>query len=186
MMGIEIELKAWVDDPAMVSQIFTAIGAEFVGTFEKDDCYWIFPASLQELRIRKEVKTDPSGIVVQSSCVTYKTKEIQDGIEINDEQEFDVSDAGIFEKLFIRLGAIPKITKYKQGQAWNYNGITAELLLVRNLGHFIELEFISDSRDTQTVHNIKSRLMDLLSRLNISTNRIEPRYYTDLLIHGDL
>lgn len=180
-MGIEIELKAWIDDLQSLSQILSSIGAEFSGAVEKDDCYWIFPASLQELRVRQETKIDKAGIVTHFNRVTYKTKEIQDGIEINDEQEFEVSDMKVFEELLRRLGAAQKIKKHKQGQAWKYEDINAELFLVRGLGYFIELECISESKDAQTIDNIKSRLMDLLSRLGITKDSIEPRYYTDLL-----
>jgi adenylate cyclase class 2 len=180
-MGIEIELKAWVKDPQAVAASFTGMGAESIGTFEKDDSYWVFSVFLQELRIRQEKKTDPDGTISQSNHVTYKTKSLQDGIEINDEQEFEVSDAKTFENLLKRLGAVPKISKHKEGKAWRYDGITAELLEVRDLGCFIELEFIAERSDTQTVQAVKSRLLDLLNRLNIPADRIEPRYYTDLL-----
>jgi len=48
---------------------------------------------------------------------TYKTKEISDGIEVNHECEFTVSDADLFEELLSRLGLRNSVRKEKEGWA---------------------------------------------------------------------
>jgi adenylate cyclase class 2 len=113
--------------------------------------------------------------------VNFKRKEVRDGMEVNDEREFSVSDAEVFAELLKRLGLEPWIRKRKIGEAWNLDGITAELSLVVGLGRFIELEILADSDDGATVAAARARLLDAVDRLGVDRSRIEGRYYTELL-----
>jgi adenylate cyclase class 2 len=189
-MSIEIELKAWVADPEALSNTLNAGSspARFSRAFEKEDTYWYpvpgitassFPFS--GIRIRRETTTDVHGTLIQQVLITYKTKELREGIEVNDEREFSVSDGSIFEDLLMRLGFEPGIGKHKQGQAWDYEGITVELAQISSLGWFVELELLEDNTHAETVAAARTRLLDLLHRLGIGTDQIEPRYYTELL-----
>ncbi|MDR2633843.1 MAG: class IV adenylate cyclase [Treponema sp.] len=194
-MCIEIELKAWVADPQGVRNTLNT-GLSLVSrAFEKEDAYWHpvsgipaapFPPS--GIRIRKETHTDAQGSLTRKVLVTYKTKEVRDGIEVNHEREFSVSDGPLFEDLLRRFGFEPGIGKHKKGWAWDYEGITVELVQVSGLGWFVELEILEDEDQTETVAAARSRLLDLLHRLGIAQDKIESRYYTELLARpsGDL
>ncbi|MDR1352112.1 MAG: class IV adenylate cyclase [Treponema sp.] len=187
-MAVEIELKAWADNPGAVREKLDAL-ARFNGEFLKEDTYWKpeesgnMPAGLpfSGVRIRKERGKDAGGKAFNAVTVTYKSKEMREGLEVNDEREFSVSDAEPFEELLRRLGLKPAISKRKSGFSWDYDGITAELAEVAGLGWFAELEVLSDNSDPETVGIARRRLLGLLSRLGIGEGRIEARYYTEML-----
>jgi adenylate cyclase class 2 len=187
-MSIEIELKAWVLDPETLRNTLNT-GLSLVSrAFEKEDTYWYptlppgsFPPS--GIRIRKETDTDAQGCGTRQVLINYKTKELREGIEVNHEREFSVSDGPLFEDLLRRLGFEPGIGKHKQGWAWDYEGITVELARVSGLGWFVELEILGDNDLPETVAAARTRLLDLLHRLGIDRDKIEPRYYTELLTH---
>jgi adenylate cyclase class 2 len=184
-MAIEIELKAWADDPDTLRlRFFSLAGGGF--SFEKADAYWFFPGEGDAVppsgvRIRRETKTDPVGRVSFDLWVTFKIKEVREGMEINDEREFSVSDGAAFEALLLRLGLEKGMEKNKRGWAWNCEGITAELTEVEGLGWFVELEIIADDDAGETVMAARTRLLALLDKIGVKRDRIEPRYYTEML-----
>jgi adenylate cyclase class 2 len=194
-MAFEIELKAWVDDRGAVEKRIGDL-AEFTADFEKDDVYWVpvLPAAanaaagglpLSGVRIRRETVRargkEPQSLVL----VTYKTKEVCDGIEVNDEKEFTVAGLSAFEELLRRMGLAPGISKKKRGCSWKYgNGadaVTVELSDVERLGCFAELEIMADDNDAGTVNVARKKLLSFLKLAGISEDRIETRYYNDML-----
>jgi adenylate cyclase class 2 len=180
-MAIEIELKAWVDDPGAVREKLDGL-AFYNGEFLKEDTYWKREnLSFSGIRIRKESGRDARGKAYNLSAVTYKSKETREGLEVNHEREFSVSDAEIFEELLGHLEFKPAMSKRKSGFSWNYNGITAELAEVADLGWFAELEILSGDDLAETVRLARQRLLELLAALGIGEDRIEPRYYTEML-----
>ena len=118
---------------------------------------------------------------------TQETKEVQDGLEINHEREFTVSDTGAFASFLAFLGLEPGIGKQKQGWSWSYEGVTLELSHVVSLGWFAELEILLEDPGPpppETIRAARSRLLRLLGRLGIGEDKIEGRYYTEMLHHG--
>ncbi|MDR2392671.1 MAG: class IV adenylate cyclase [Treponema sp.] len=187
-MSIEIELKAWVADPQGLRNTLNTDLSLVSRAFEKEDTYWhsapgihtgSFPPS--GIRIRKETTTDAQGTPTRKVLVTYKTKEVREGIEVNHEREFSISDGPLFEDLLRRFGFEPGIGKHKQGWTWDYEGITVELVRVSGLGWFVELEILEDEDLAEAVTAARTRLLDLLHRLGIDKDNIESRYYTELL-----
>jgi adenylate cyclase class 2 len=187
-MAIEIELKAWVDDSGAVKERLHGL-ALYNGEFLKEDTYWkqenpgIGPGTLplSGVRIRKESGRDAKGRPYSVILVTCKSKETREGLEVNNEREFSVSDAEAFEELIGQLGLKPVISKRKSGFSWNYDGITAELTEVAGLGWFSELEILAGNGEPETVRTARERLLELLAKLGIGEDRIEPRYYTEML-----
>ncbi|GHV43207.1 hypothetical protein AGMMS49546_24180 [Spirochaetia bacterium] len=196
-MAFEIELKAWVDEREKLKKRLNAL-AQYECAYEKDDTYWIFtekvapdlpfseniPAS--GVRVRWEDETDAQGRSSERVLVTYKVKEILDGIEINDEREFEVSNGKVFEELLERLGLCPGSVKKKKGWAWNSAvpgepDVRAELSEVEGLGWFIELEIVANDNSEKTLSEGRNRLLTLLDSLDIPRNRIESRTYTGML-----
>jgi adenylate cyclase class 2 len=117
--------------------------------------------------------------------VTCKTREVREGIEINDEREFAVSDSACFEELLRRLGLKPGTRKHKQGWAWVFGDIRTELCEVsglrRSLGWFLEVEILAEDALAPTVAAARHKLLDLLEKIGIPGSRIEDRYYLELL-----
>ncbi|MHC6203405.1 class IV adenylate cyclase [Breznakiellaceae bacterium SP9] len=184
-MSTEIELKAWVADPDAVKARLSEI-AEYVGYVHKEDQYWT-DRFANGVRVRNEEAAPANGTKTQSTIVTYKTKETRDGIEINDEHEFTVSNGGALEDLFLRIGLTPQFSKEKKGWTWKYNDtegaqpITAELLDVHSLGYFAELEIVLETADDASIQQSRARLFDLLDTIGISRDKIETKYYAELL-----
>jgi adenylate cyclase class 2 len=189
-MSVEIELKAWVDKPETVRDTVVSFAGPGV-SFGKEDAYWFLPSgagintiSKPGVRVRKETVAGTHGAVSRTTLVTFKHKELRGGIEVNDEQEFTVSDGAVFEDLLSWLGLSKGIGKKKQGTAWIYGGITLELSLVEGLGWFVELEIIADNDRPETVASARLRLLALLGKTGVGEEKIETRYYTEMLRHG--
>jgi adenylate cyclase class 2 len=200
-MAFEIELKARLGDYVPVKERLSDLG-DYCRSYTKSDAYWLqsnhrlpvtdrqFPPS--GVRVRRESSLDAEGAAEAAAAeivlVTYKTKEISGGIEVNDEREFTVSNGAVFEELLERLGLHPDIRKEKQGWAWNIpsqadgqSPILAELSQVAGLGWFLELEIIADNNDEQTVEESRKRLLALLEKLEIPAEQIESKPYTMML-----
>jgi len=198
-MPIEIELKAWVDNPADLSARI-AVFARESGSYVKNDAYWLpeedfpFPEKPAEqrprgkfgsgIRIRRESVSKGSKKVEGTpdrAVVNFKKKEVRDGIEVNDEREFTIEGVVQFESMLERLGFALHIRKCKTGKAWTFDGITIELSEIEGLGHFVELEILAGTDTPETVADARSRLLGLLTRLGVNADKIETRYYTEML-----
>ena len=181
-MSIEIELKAWADDPEGIRSRLSAAG-EHLGSYVKDDEYWKDAAGPggRELGSGVRIRRLSAPGEGARAVATFKRKEVRDGIEVNDEREFEVSDADAFAELLSRLGLAPWIRKRKTGDAWNLDGITAELSELAGLGTFVELEILAEKDDPATVSAARSRLTAALAALGVPAERIETRYYTEML-----
>jgi adenylate cyclase class 2 len=191
-MGIEIELKAWVDDPQNAKRRAGSF-ARYERAFDKRDVYWRSgnSAALFDVRVRDDAAASDDGGKSRAALVTYKAKETRGAVEVNDEREFAVSAAEPFEELLRALGFREFIRKRKTGWAWtvadaaNRPPVLIELCRVEGLGWFAELEIIAERDDPETVAASRERLLDCLARLGVAEERIETRYYTDMLKERD-
>jgi adenylate cyclase class 2 len=184
-MATEIELKARVANHLEIGNRLSEL-AVFTGTFEKKDVFYSTASSTVTaygVRLRKESKRLPSGTSTQKNLVTWKLKQVIDGIEINDEREFEVSSCEVFEQFLTHLGFMIKSGKQKKGSSYDNNGMTVELTEVEGLGWFVELEMISDDMGTQeeTFAAARKKLLDFLAELGIERDAIESRSYTEML-----
>jgi adenylate cyclase class 2 len=184
----EIELKAHVENPEQLKIRLESL-AEYAGAFEKKDAYWFpknpgLPVLPSGVRVRREKDTDPGGKTSELVHVTYKSKEVREGIEINDEKEFDVSRTREFEGLIGLLGLEKGIEKKKKGWAYSRGRINAELCEVDGLGWFIELEILSSKKDGETLDRAREELLCFLKDLGIGKKALESRYYTEMLRAG--
>jgi adenylate cyclase class 2 len=200
-MPLEIELKARLADCASVEKRLSILGT-YCRSYKKSDSYW-FPAQavaggmslpLSGVRIRRESGIDADGTAHESVLVTWKNKEISDGIEVNDEREFTVSappseDAtATFAELLECLGLSRGICKEKQGRAWTVppetaggHSILAEVSQVTGLGWFLEIEIIADDTGEDAIAENRKQLLTLLHKLEIPAESIESRPYTAML-----
>jgi adenylate cyclase class 2 len=190
-MAVEIELKARLDDFEPVRERLFVMG-EYCRAYLKSDTYWLpeppNPGIPSGVRVRRESGVNADGGAFGSILVTYKTKEITDGIEVNDECEFTVSDAPVFEELLGRLGLRKTHYKEKKGWAWLVTQppaqppILAELSLVAGLGWFLEIEIqVANNSGQAVIDESRRRLLALLETLEIPADQIEPRPYTLML-----
>ncbi len=169
-MAIEVELKAWVEQVDTLRDKILKI-AEPHGPFDKRDTYFSLPgqdASLFRIRREKEKNT-----------VTYKEKELLDGIEVNQEHEFTVDDAEAFTDFSRYLGYGLFIEKHKQGTLYRWENVGIELSRVEGLGWFVEIEVLVARHEE--VPKAREKLRHVLKELGITEEKIEPRYYNEML-----
>jgi adenylate cyclase class 2 len=193
-LAVEIELKAHVKDSEALKLLLLS-KAQYLCSFEKEDTYY-FPAGNSDIpksgiRLRAESKTGHDGSEKKTVYATYKTKEVRDGVEINDEKEFEVCSSQngaipAFYEFLKLVGLSPGYSKRKKGWAFFKDGINAELLEVEKLGWFLELEIVvadieaPENKDA-IVNEKKKQLMGFLSSLGIEKEAIESRYYSEML-----
>lgn len=113
------------------------------------------------------------------SVVTYKEKEREGGTEINQEYEFTVSDPAAFYYFAEGIGFTSCIHKRKEGELFHWNEANVELSHVDGLGWFIEIECIVET-ETGT-EKAKKKIYSVFNELGIESERIEDRYYIDML-----
>ena len=188
-MAVEIELKAHVKDYKAL-RLILAEKAIYQSSFEKEDTYWLLDEAPDHkpgaLRIRRESRIFSDGKKESFTFATYKTKQVVDGIEINDEREFEIRsvsnrDENKLDELLRYLRLKPGLTKRKKGWFFSREDINAELTEVEGLGWFIELELLADNNREETVTQGRKKLLDFLDGLGIERGAIESRFYSEML-----
>jgi len=186
----EIEIKAHVTDHAATEKTIRKI-ARFSKETVKKDIYWKKDAAGPAVESTESVD-EPKPVKVRirdedgQTTVTYKRKELQGPIEVNDEQEFVISDRRPFETLLTDIGFAPYVSKGKKTRSFNYvadggTAVTIELSQVEGLGWFVELEILADSPDGAETARAQEILRRTLALCGIGEEAIESRYYTELL-----
>lgn len=191
-MRMEVEIKAWVDDPAALRALLAG-RYPHGGSFVKEDVYYRLPAaethgagspraieaaqpssgsSAIEFRLRVEE---------HESFVTAKRKTVVDGVEINEEIEFTVSEARAFEQFAGYLGAAVFARKRKVGDRYRAGEATIELAHVDRLGDFVEIERLIEEAGPAEIDAANRDVRSLLKEIGIGEDKIEPRYYIDML-----
>ncbi len=175
-MSTEVELKAWVDEPAALRERVAARFEREAG-YTKEDVYYRLGVrggdeEPVEFRLRREEG---------EAVVTGKRKRVVEGVEINDEIEYTVSSDVEFERFAEYLGASVFARKRKVGERYRAGAATIELSEVDRLGHFIEIEWLVEGENEGEVRRAKEGVRRLLLELGVPEEKIEPRYYIDLL-----
>ncbi len=130
-MVFEVELKAHIPSILSVQNtIQERLGLTDPVSYKKEDMYFSKPGTLQKTEFRLRV----SGT---SFIVTKKNKTQKEGIEVNAEIEFTVSDSAEFIRFSLESGYVISIQKTKIGVSYAYRGMTIELSDVIPLGSFI-------------------------------------------------
>lgn len=194
----EIELKAWVDDiPATENKINEF--AKYIGLTEKRDTYWRKKNTEIGIRIRQETG--------KPIIATWKQKNLrQNEFEINTEREFIIGSTDFakdtipnkknetslksalsnFEDFLKSSDFEISLQKYKSTKTWKHKTeefdlITIEISYVEFLGHFIEIEILSEKNDDEIISMAQNCLHETLQKCGINKDRIETRYYWQLL-----
>lgn len=111
--------------------------------------------------------------------MTLKKKRISDGVEESREVEFPVGSAEGFREFAAGLGFRPFVEKRKRVRDYRVEGLSVLLVDVEGLGHFIEIEHLGSEGESPEVG--RRHVLDLLRRLQVPEDAIEPRLYIDLL-----
>lgn len=178
----EIEIKAWNKNPAETEKL-TALFALYEGFFDKSDIYYKQKKPpRQSVRYRREKAYIKGKDSVEKQWVTYKQKErLEDGLEVNREIEFEVSDGDSFLNMLEGLGFELSMKKHKKSKSYRYKEFHIELVEIETLGNFIEIETLREDENSETVVKAQAELYKILEKCGISQNEIEKRYYSELL-----
>ena len=194
----EIELKARVDDRAALAARLDGFAKRGQHIIRNDE-YWGKTADDQnKIRIRRERFIAADGSTVKTDIlVTYKRKSRikgADGVEAeaNDEKECVVSDAEVLEAFLSDTGYSVQLKKHKDVEDWLADvpiagsqsirlTATLELCAVDKLGDFLEIEILSPTDDAAVLSVLHGELEKLLDQAGIPREKIENRYYSDML-----
>jgi predicted adenylyl cyclase CyaB len=171
-MAIEIESKAWVDNPEELRKSLRE-KYSYIGEYIKNDTYYTLPGKSETLRVRRQ----------DDDCiVTFKKKSREGGIEENLETEFTVSDCEAFEQLISKTNCREYFRKRKKSEVFTWNDFTIELSHVDRLGWFIEVEKLMDNDVTDEKLKVKKEIQEIMKSLNVTEEKIESRFYSELLM----
>lgn len=193
----EVELKAWITpENEEKIQKFLDTKTEFIGKKEKHDRNFCRAESEEKnkkiaFRLREESSENS-----RKFWVTEKTHYYSDnGVEMNDELEFEVSSGESFEKFVISQGFEMFYTKEKIVHQYTQKivfqnsenlenseefCVLFEQLEVPNLGKFLEVEIVCDEK---FLEQAEQKIVSIFEDLEI-TSDIEKAPYVVLLGKG--
>jgi adenylate cyclase class 2 len=170
---LEVEIKAYCDDPAALRDRVTELGGTLEGSLIEEDSYFNHPSrdfatTDEAFRIRRT----PEG-----SVVTYKGPKIGERSKTRYENEVALDDADAFAEILLRLGFRPVRAVKKRRELYALEGAHVCLDSVEGLGYFAEIEILSEDRE-----EAEQKLFTLAERLGLA--RFERRSYLELLLES--
>lgn len=171
---IELEAKVWLDkhgiDPKLIEAQLKNV-CEFIGEKKKYDWYFSKKGEINEVfRLRQEN---------EQYFVNHKIYHIHQGIETNEEIEFEVLDRDAFFAFTDVLGYEVSITKKKDTKLFKNDGFSFELSFLHQLGWFLEIEKICEN--TSDIEQEKKALSQAFSQFGMSQEMYENHKYLHLL-----
>lgn len=173
-MAYEIEIKAHADRN-LKDRIDRLCGVEGEPVV-KEDVYYAFPDdAVPRFRLRLENAR---------ILVSVKQNHREGALECNKELEFyhdEPADLPVMKEMALLLGYEVFIHKYKEGWSWMHGPVHIELLDVRHLGWFLEMEIISAEAGLEANWENYDRLFETLHALGLSDEAVESRSYQEML-----
>lgn len=187
-MGFEVEIKAHVSEdnvPLIRSFFDNNKEASFCGCTDKQDVYWAKNETDPPMFRTRLEKTDNGAEVLFTSKPLKKKDYLT---EYNVENEFSAASDQWEDVLHFVSGLGLKVCrrKWKIGYGWFVDvdgfNIHAELLEVRFLGWFLEMEICSKNEDDIDKAAAEKALFKLLKMVGVSEKNVEPVGYNKLLV----
>ncbi len=177
-MPFEVELKARLRQPEATETKAGRLGP-LVEEIFKEDVYFRRQGETsfapdERYRLRREVEAGHT-----TTVVTFKEPRSVDGLEVNEEVEFTVDEAHAFFRFADRFGFEPFVVKRKRSRAYKIGRAKVEINQVDHLGHFAEIEIITD--DEADIPQARLEVSQVLLRLGLTEADLEPRRYIDLI-----
>ncbi|MFA7671647.1 MAG: CYTH domain-containing protein [Sphaerochaetaceae bacterium] len=170
-MNIEVECKIALSENEQNSLRELLNGYSKEIPFTKKDYYYITNNNKNEaLRLRIEA---------DDLIITKKDKnKEEEGFEINEEQQvlFNAGLYGKIKRLLVLAGYKNAFCKIKKGYEYLVKDVLVELVEIKDLGWFLELES-TFNEPNKGIQSIK----DVLKELSFENRELENRYYWQLL-----
>ncbi len=187
-MAYEIELKAHVDESELdrvIDALLGIPGTKALGNTSKFDMYWSKTEDGDPLfRTRRELNADGPHVLFTAKP---SKKRNENGMEENQELEFVAPDSQWDDVLTFCSGLGLQVCRLKWKKGTGYmvtqNGfaVHVELLDVKYLGWFIEMEICPRTLDGFDVQAAERALYELLEVVGLSSDAIEHVGYNKLL-----
>lgn len=173
-MAYEVEIKAHAGESLKekIDAYTSQTGEEVI----KEDTYYAFDGDeVPRFRIRREN---------DFLLISAKRNHREGGLECNEELEFrhdNTEDQRVMEDMAALLGYKVFIHKYKKGWSWMLSDVHIELLDVKHLGWFLEMEIISDKAGFEDNRDNYDRLYEILASLGVDRSAVEAKSYQEML-----
>ena len=170
-MTLEIEVKAYAANLAMVEERLNEMGAVFIGEVCEKDAYFNHPnrnfaATDEALRIR---------VADKQSFLTYKGRKIDAKSKTREEIEVALGDADSAKLLLMRLGFKPVAEVRKIRKRYKIGEFEICLDDVEGVGTFVEVETKGEN-----MVELRDKALAILEKLNL--RRTERKSYLELLL----
>ena len=190
----EIELKVHVEDRDSLIEKLNSF-ATYTNSIQRDDFYWGTSSTCRnKIRVRKEsgVPNEPRETRPET-IVTYKRKELRtnsqgQAVEVNDEKECTISNSEPLEAFLTDIGYSVVLKKHKSVMVWilqphsqKESSVSFELCNVPPLGDFLEIEILTKDDSEENIKYAQDKLFELLDMTGIGRDKIEKRYYSEML-----
>ena len=162
-----IEVKARCVNVQRAEENLNSIGAGLAGTFRQKDTY--FKALSGRLKLR-EISSD------EGQVVYYERSDVA-GPKRSDYEVASTSDPLSMRIVLKNIFGI-SVEVEKTRQVWLWENVRIHLDNVKDLGHFLELEALTEE---QGIGESQSRIETLMRALEISTDDLVKGSYGDLL-----
>jgi len=169
-MLYEVESKNRVESIDGIKKILDDNGAGYLGVSMQDDMYYNSP-------LRDYAKTDEALRIRntgESAELTYKGPKVRtEGAKAREEYNVSISSAADMEKVLLKTGFFISRGVKKRREEYSFMGATIALDIVEGLGHFVEIEIISEDKDSaaEKINGIKKFLK--ITGESISTSYLE-------------
>ena len=164
-----VELKARVDDHNFIRKKLSALGAEYAGTFQQTDLYFVVPEGRLKLR---EVKGNGTAELIYYERENITGPKQDDAFLLRVQESEDLKS--ILKTILKPLVVIQKIREIYQ-----YQGTQIHLDTVKTLGKFVEFERQTGD-DSSVIEKDQLVLEKLMEKLAIDSSNLETLSYSDL------
>lgn len=175
----EIEIKAYIENVKSTLD-FLYKNAKFKKKYFKKDIYF---AKNSEIKIGNINLNNCIRLRIEHGGYTFcsKIRNIIDAVEVNEEREIKVSKKKskfIINFLSSLMDYGEYVKKEKKGYAFKYKNALIEVSNIKNLGDFIEIEFLNNE---ESIENQIKKLKSILKEIGIEESSIETEPYINLL-----
>ncbi|EHQ36661.1 class IV adenylate cyclase [Methanoplanus limicola] len=156
-MIYEVESKNRVESIDRIKQILEENNAGYLGVSMQDDMYY-------NSLIRDYARTDEALRIRDtgdSAELTYKGPKVKAaGAKAREEYNVAISSAEDMEKVLLKTGFFVSRGVKKRREEYLFMDATIALDIVEGLGHFVEIEIISEDKDSaaEKINEIKEFL----------------------------
>ena len=164
-----IELKARVGDHQALRKKLSALGAQYVGTSQQTDLYFMIPEGRLKLR---EVEDNRTAELIYYERENIPGPKRDDAFILKILEPEDLKK--ILKKILTPLTVIEKVR-----EIYKYQGTQIHLDTVKKLGKFVEFERRT-SDDSRVAEKDRRILEKLMIKLEIDPSNLETLSYSDL------